>query len=145
MTSYQYRKSHYRDKTVLRPSPSYLHNGISYTDKTTSLYWIGALVLIHAIACSLFDAKPQLFPTQRGLLSIAPLGMTLIEVLMQKSNIFIETNEFESSVSKFSAILFRSNCITLRHINRFPLYTIFISAVISQRKSLSFITSSRIG
>ena len=38
MSSYQYRKSHCGDKTILRPS--YLHNGISYTDKTTSLYWI---------------------------------------------------------------------------------------------------------
>ena len=39
--SYQYRKSHCGDKTILRPS--YLHNGISYTGKTTSLYWTGAL------------------------------------------------------------------------------------------------------
>ena len=39
MASYQYRKSHCGDKTILRPS--YLHNGISYTGKTTSLYWIG--------------------------------------------------------------------------------------------------------
>ena len=30
MTSYQYRESHCRDKTVVRPS--YLHNGISYTE-----------------------------------------------------------------------------------------------------------------
>ena len=37
--SYQYRKSHCGDKTILRPS--YLHNGISYTGKMTSLYWIG--------------------------------------------------------------------------------------------------------
>ena len=42
ITSYQYRKSHCGDKTILRLS--YLHNGISYTGKTTSLYWIGALV-----------------------------------------------------------------------------------------------------
>ena len=42
MSSYQYRKSHCGDKTILRPSC--LHNGISYTGKTTSLYWIGALV-----------------------------------------------------------------------------------------------------
>ena len=42
MTSYQYRKSHCGDKTILRPS--YLHNGISYTGKTTSLYWIRALI-----------------------------------------------------------------------------------------------------
>ena len=40
MSTYQYRKSHCGDRTILRPS--YLHNGISYTDKT-SLYWIGAL------------------------------------------------------------------------------------------------------
>ena len=41
MSSYQYRKSHCGDKTVVRSS--YLHNGISYTDKMTSLYWIRAL------------------------------------------------------------------------------------------------------
>ena len=40
MPSYQYRKLHCGDKTILRPS--YLHNGISYTGKTTSLYWIRA-------------------------------------------------------------------------------------------------------
>ena len=43
MSSYQYRKSHRGDKTILRPS--YLHNGISYTGKMTSLYWIGAQVM----------------------------------------------------------------------------------------------------
>ena len=42
MSSYQYRKSHCGDKTILRPS--YLHNGISYTSKTTFLYWIGVPV-----------------------------------------------------------------------------------------------------
>ena len=41
MSSYQYRKPHWGDKTVVRLS--YLHNGISYTGKTTSLYWIRAL------------------------------------------------------------------------------------------------------
>ena len=41
MSSYQYRKSHCGDKTVVRSS--YLHNGISYTGKMSSLYWIGAL------------------------------------------------------------------------------------------------------
>ena len=40
MSSYQYRKSYCGDKTILRPS--YLHNGISYTGKTASLYWIRA-------------------------------------------------------------------------------------------------------
>ena len=58
MTSYQYKKSHCGDKTILRPS--YLHNGISYTGKTTSLYWIRALdacrVLIHAVHRRLVSA-----------------------------------------------------------------------------------------
>ena len=40
MSSYQYNKSHCGDKTVVRSS--YLHNGISYTGKT-SLYWISPL------------------------------------------------------------------------------------------------------
>ena len=44
MSSYQYRKFHSGDKTILRPS--YLHNGISYMGKMTSLYWIRALVLL---------------------------------------------------------------------------------------------------
>ena len=41
MTSYQYRKSHCGDKTIVRSS--YLHNWISYTGKMTSLFWIRAL------------------------------------------------------------------------------------------------------
>ena len=44
MLSYQYRKSHCGDKMVVRTS--YLHNGISYTGKTTSLYWIRALPIL---------------------------------------------------------------------------------------------------
>ena len=46
MLSYQYRKSHCGVKTILRPS--YLHNGISYTGKTTSWYWIRALSAIRS-------------------------------------------------------------------------------------------------
>ena len=42
MSSYQYRKSHCGDKTVVRSS--YLHNGISYTGKMASLYWISPQV-----------------------------------------------------------------------------------------------------
>ena len=44
MPCYQYRKSHCGDKTILRPS--YLHNGISYTGKMASLYWIRALAVL---------------------------------------------------------------------------------------------------
>ena len=46
MSSYQYRKSHCGDKTILRPS--YIHHGISYTGKTTYLYWIGAQMSLMA-------------------------------------------------------------------------------------------------
>ena len=42
MTSYQYRKSHCGDKTVV--SSYYLHNGIFYTGKMSSLYWISPQV-----------------------------------------------------------------------------------------------------
>ena len=41
ISSYQYRKSHWGDKMVVRSS--YLHNGISYTGQVTSLCWIRAL------------------------------------------------------------------------------------------------------
>ena len=44
MLSCQYRKSHCGEKTVVRSS--YLHNGISYIGKITSLYWIRALVIM---------------------------------------------------------------------------------------------------
>ena len=42
MPTYQYRKSYCGDKTVVRSS--YLHNGISYTGKMASFYWISRLV-----------------------------------------------------------------------------------------------------
>ena len=65
MSSYQYRKSHCGDKTVVR-SP-YLHNGISYTGKMSSLYWIGALVKMIVfymeavqLCCSLNDTLSQM-------------------------------------------------------------------------------------
>ena len=41
--SYQYRDSHYKPETVVRPSQVY--NGDSYTRKTASSYWIEAQVL----------------------------------------------------------------------------------------------------
>ena len=54
MASYQYRKSHCGDKTVVRSS--YLHNGISYTGKMTSLYWIRPQVdwWLSIVQCAVF-------------------------------------------------------------------------------------------
>ena len=55
MSSYQYKKSHCGDKTVVRSS--YIHNGIYYTGKTTSLYWIRAQ---HLSKCkSVWNAIPS--------------------------------------------------------------------------------------
>ena len=65
MSSYQYRKSHCGDKTVVRSS--HLHNGISYTGKMTSLYWIRAQaqVITHFL---IFTLKWHVFP-RKGKLS----------------------------------------------------------------------------
>ena len=70
MSSYWYRESHCGDKTVVRSS--YLHNGISYTGKKLSLYWIGAQT----------PAKlPRIFPgapgnIQGNLTGLPPLSPT---------------------------------------------------------------------
>ena len=53
MSSYQHRKSHCGDKTVVRSS--YLHNGISYTGKMSSLYWI--MTLLSYYLCRLCVGK----------------------------------------------------------------------------------------
>ena len=52
-SSYHYRKSHCGDKTVVRSS--YLRNGISYTGKMVSLYWISPQnVTKHAVSAYFF-------------------------------------------------------------------------------------------
>ena len=63
MPSYQYRKSHCWDKTMLRPS--YLHNGISYTGKMTSLYWIGAQAWITHILIAYFTGNEAITPVKQ--------------------------------------------------------------------------------
>ena len=73
MTSYQYRKYHCGDKTVVRSS--YLHNGISYNGKVSSLYWIGprifqinkSLLLLLMPGTILDMQSKSLFPMRRDL------------------------------------------------------------------------------
>ena len=79
MTSYQYRKSHCGDKTILRPS--YLHNGISYTGKTTSLYWIKALV-IYWIVCLSLASTESMSKTQRAWSCNQVVGRTFKWIIM---------------------------------------------------------------
>ena len=68
MPSYQYRKSHCGDKTVIRSS--YLHNGISYTGKKASLYWISPqdLFLIRFCRWNLWTLKLQLTQNHKVIL-----------------------------------------------------------------------------
>ena len=56
MTSSHYRKSHCRDKTIVRRP--YLHNRISNTGKMKSLYWIRSLFTKQMDILS-FDAKQK--------------------------------------------------------------------------------------
>ena len=84
MPSYQYRKYHCGDKTILWPS--YLHNGISYTGKTTPLYWIGALEWVHA---------PKILQWNS----------------LKNSNLLIQENIFDNVLWKMSDILFWPQCV----------------------------------
>ena len=59
MSSYQYRKSHCGDKTVVRSS--YLHNGNSYIGKMSSLYWIGALMFSRVYVIKMANTCLQSF------------------------------------------------------------------------------------
>ena len=56
MTSYQYRKSHWGDKTVIRLP--HLHYGISCTGKTSFLYWIRAQH-IQSTGCMAIKLQPR--------------------------------------------------------------------------------------
>ena len=84
MSSYQYRKSHCGDKTILRPS--YLHNGISYTDKTASLYWIGAqaIVVWHAHCPALVSLQMEVKKIRS-----CQISTTLFSVKMRIINFYL--------------------------------------------------------
>ena len=75
MPSYHYRKSHCGDKTVIRSS--YLHNGISYTIKMSSLYWLYIFTLIIAILVRphlYIESRPRWLAQEQGLFSIPVLA-----------------------------------------------------------------------
>ena len=65
MPSYQYRKSHCGDKTVVRSS--YLHNRISYTGNMSSLYWIGGLVHIHRTGALIYQSAQYISGDQTNI------------------------------------------------------------------------------
>ena len=87
MSSYQYRKSHCGDKTILRPS--HLHNGIYYTGKTTSLYWIWALDLSWIICLKLTAGSPNKVQQRRMIFPFpfcsTHLGLALLTLSWDKN------------------------------------------------------------
>ena len=79
MSYYQYRKSHCGDKTILRPS--YLHYGISYTGKMTTLYWIRAQVSLWHDICS----RKWMPYSLSAISSIVPIGLNFTKIPAERS------------------------------------------------------------
>ena len=107
MLSYQYRKSHCGDKTILRPS--YLHNGISYTGKMTSLYWIRVLVSPgYFVSCHLpvlIGRSPGPWTTMVGCTSRRHYLATQPQCLMKRTH--QEETTWELSLNYWDHFLFQ--------------------------------------
>ena len=131
MTSYQYRKSHCGDKTILRPS--YLHNGISYTGKITSLYWIRAQVLSNTIIASwiiVIIGPYSLSPVPTKPFNIKSMNQcwliinwTITNIInwtltnkfqwyfIHNTNYLYHCNALENVIGKMAIIIFRFQCV----------------------------------
>ena len=68
ISSYQYRKSHYGDKTVVRSS--YLHNGMCFTGKMTSSYWIRPQDSIRFWKCNLKSCYTDWYLTKSSAVDV---------------------------------------------------------------------------
>ena len=86
MSSYQYRKSHCGDKTVVRSS--YLHNGISSTSKMASLYWISPQVISGHTWC--WHGSPRIvqFQYQRGVIITHPPPLDKMVAILADDNFY---------------------------------------------------------
>ena len=82
MPSNQYRKSHCGDKTIVRSS--YIHNGISYTAKTTSLYWIKAQRSRAQIGLWLADSSSHIQSMILGIISVLSWDRFVVGLLHVK-------------------------------------------------------------
>ena len=82
ISSYQYRKSHFGDETVGRSY--YLYNGISYTGKMASLYWISPLWTICSMNQNLCALQCNTYAQHcDGMSSAAPLQNDMFLVYFQ--------------------------------------------------------------
>ena len=104
MSSYQYRKSHCGDKMVIRPS--YLHNGISFTGKMASLYWISPLIILHiqCHGCWWLDDSQNQGISDHGiyliLLKYSNLSTARIEPVPQQMQIDVNISHISSKTFK---------------------------------------------
>ena len=140
-SSYQYRKSHCGDKTVVRSS--YLHNGISYTGKMSSLYWIGAQVCIAILKSRIWNdspIKPEALESAiihdscilPAFLTIPCLGTQAITWLRNSVHIYMSRGTYSDLSSGMSGkcILWALICWISVHAGCFyPFATIFITRV----------------
>ena len=126
MLSYQNRKSHCGDETVIKLSD--LHYGISFTGKTVILiYWIGTQIspslthwgwVTHICVSKLTttgsdnglspDRRQAIIWTNAGLLLIGPLGTNFSEILIQ-----ILTFSFKKMHLKVLSVKRRPFCLSL--------------------------------
>ena len=109
MSSYRYRKSHCGDKTVVRSS--YLHNGISYTSKMSSLYWIGALFVWIDLVVSRIFLKfwPKMLSSDEHCLHICPTNSSgNLSSDWLKSHFYTLRDEHRVAKDCYSRLLFTS-------------------------------------
>ena len=106
--SYQYRKSHCGYKTIL--PPSYPHNGISYTGKMSSLYWIRAQKLFDAAVpkavCDIWQQYPGCMSKQAR----------------NKVDIMLESNRIRDRNCSIFRHHYRTDCIVVVSWNIFAMH-----------------------
>ena len=89
MLSYQCRRSHSGDETILRPS--YLQNEIPHTDKAVYIASKPRLSLDQIMVCRIFRCLVIIW-SNAGLLFIRPLRTNLSEIWIKTSTIVIQEN-----------------------------------------------------
>ena len=103
---------------ILRPS--YLHNGISYTGKMTSLYWIRALIITMCLVCST-PTSPGLppVPCMCSLLQLWMMDLPLAHTLDRVDLInFLHTvyTDFIYNLYHQNDIYFTNYCMLKLHL-----------------------------
>ena len=119
MSSYQYRKFYCGDKTIVRSS--YLHNGISYTGKMTSLYWFSPLNVIrmyHSIS-SIISHPARNHPTTQYAVGINRPFQDLVKTRGSSFCVFVshrKCQDYNCVKGKYQITMYKVKHY-LRHVN----------------------------